>query len=71
VGEAIRDDSFLILFNPHVEPIQFYMPRIEGVAWELVLDSAFPDKQDKPITAPGEPYELIARSTALMRELTD
>ena len=42
VGEPIRDDTFLILFNPHHEPIQFYMPPQEGTAWELLLDSSLP-----------------------------
>jgi isoamylase len=71
VGEAIRDDSFLMLFNPHHEPIQFYMPPREGVAWELLLDSATPDRDDRPVIAAGESYELIARSSAILRELTD
>jgi isoamylase len=71
VGEAISDETFMILFNPHHEPIKFFMPPKQGSAWELLLDSAYPDKSDKPVIAPGEPYELIARSTALLRELTD
>ena len=71
VGEPIRDDSFMILLNPHTEPIKFYMPRRQGTAWEVVLDSAQPEQTDRPVIAPGDPYELIARSTALLRELTD
>jgi glycogen operon protein len=71
VGEPIRDETFMILLNPHTEPIKFYMPRRQGTAWEVMLDSAQPEKTDKPVIAPGDPYELIARSTALLRELTD
>ena len=72
VGDSIIDETFMILFNPHHEPIKFYMPRKQGTAWELLLDSRFPEEQvEKPVIAPGEPYELIARSTALLRELTD
>jgi glycogen operon protein len=71
VGEPIRDESFLILFNPHHEPIRFFMPRREGTAWELLLDSAAPGAIDHTVVAAGESYELIARSTALLRELTD
>ena len=44
VGEPIRDETFLILLNPHHEPIQFFMPRTQGTAWELLLDSAFPER---------------------------
>jgi glycogen operon protein len=71
VGEPIRDETFMILFNPHTEPIKFYMPVREGTAWELQLDSGFPDKEEKPVIGSGEAYEMIPRSTALLRELTD
>ncbi len=71
IGEDIVDQTFLILLNPHHEPIKFYMPRNGGVAWQLVLDSADPEKQDRPVVAPGDFYELIPRSAALLRELTD
>jgi glycogen operon protein len=71
VGESIRDDSFMILFNPHHEPIKFFMPRKQGSAWEVLLDSNSPDRTDKPVIAAGSSFELIARSTALLRELTD
>jgi glycogen operon protein len=71
LGELIRDETFLVLFNPHTEPILFYMPTDEGIAWELTIDSAQPGREEKPVIKPGEPYELIARSTALLRELTD
>ena len=71
VGEAIRDETFLILLNPHHEPIKFFMPRREGTAWEVVIDSAVPERKDKPRIAAGAPFELIPRSTALLRELTD
>jgi glycogen operon protein len=71
VGEPIRDYTFLILLNPHHEPIRFFMPQREGTAWEVLLDSAFPEKTDKPVVAAGQSYELIARSTALLWELRD
>ena len=71
VGEPIRDDSFVILFNPHHEPIQFYMPKFEGIAWQVLLDSNAPERKDAPVLAAGEYYELVARSSAILRELTD
>ena len=71
VGEPIRDETFLMLFNPHHEPIRFYMPR-PGSAWELLLDSAAPDGEvSKVMLAAGQFHDLIPRSTALLRELTD
>jgi isoamylase len=69
VGEPIRDETFLILLNPHTEPIRFFMPAHEGTQWEVAIDSAQPDRKEKQVIAPGEPYELIGHSTALLREL--
>jgi glycogen operon protein len=71
VGDPIVDETFMILLNPHHEPIKFYLPGKQGAAWELLLGSQFPEQTEKPVIAPGEPYELIARSTALLRELVD
>jgi len=71
VGEPILDRTYLILLNPHHEAIKFYMPRNGGVAWQVLLDSAAPEKSEKPVIAPGAPYELIPRSAAVLQELTD
>jgi len=71
IGEMIRDDTFMLLLNPHHEPIRFYMPRRHGSAWELLLDSGDPEKTDKAIIGAGDYHELIPRSIALLRELTD
>jgi glycogen operon protein len=39
-GEPVKDDSFLLLFNGHYEPVQFKLPtRRFGVRWELVLST--------------------------------
>ncbi len=71
VGEAVVDDTFLILLNPHHEPIQFYMPSREGSAWEVLISSATPENAEKQMVEAGKPYELIPRSTALLREISD
>jgi len=71
VGEPIRDETFMILFNPHTEPIRFFMPERPGVAWEMQIDTAFPEKTEHSVIAPGEFYELVPRSTVLLRELAD
>jgi glycogen operon protein len=71
VGEPIRDVTYLIMLNPHHEPIRFYMPRKEGAAWQVVLDSADPEGKGKPPIGPGDAYDLVARSSAVLRELTD
>jgi hypothetical protein len=61
----------MILLNPHHEPIQFHMPRRGGTAWQVMLDSAVPERAEGPLVRAGQFYELIARSTALLREMRD
>jgi glycogen operon protein len=70
VGEPIRDETYMILFNPHHEPMKFYMPRREGTAWQVLLD-ADPERTAKPVVGPGDPYELTAHSSAVLQELAD
>ncbi|MDR1998924.1 MAG: glycogen debranching protein GlgX [Frankiaceae bacterium] len=39
-GQRVVDDSFLILFNAHVEPIEFRMPGAEYASlWRVVVDT--------------------------------
>ena len=72
VGESMKDDSFLLCFNPHEGPIQFYMPALhQGAAWEVWMDTAKPLDGDPWMIPVGEPYELGPRSTALLREVED
>ena len=61
----------MILLNPHHEAIKFFMPTRPGVAWQVMIDSGNPEKAEMAIIKPGEPYELMSRSTAVLRELTD
>jgi glycogen operon protein len=40
LGEAVRDDTFLMLFNCHVESVDFALPKIDGVtSWHIVVDT--------------------------------
>jgi glycogen operon protein len=71
VGEPIVDDTFLLLLNPHHESIQFYMPRRPGKEWEVLISSAAPEATEREAVRAGKPYELIPRSTALLRERKD
>jgi glycogen operon protein len=39
-GRPIRDDSFLLLFNAHHEPLTFTLPPASfGRRWEVVIDT--------------------------------
>ena len=54
-GERITDDSFLVLFNAHHEPMTFTVPDTSyGEAWTVLLDTAAPlldEAADEPRTA--------------------
>lgn len=67
-GVPATDDTFLIMLNPHHEPIKFYMPKPDDVqCWELVVDTRtheFPVKR-KHIW-PGKPYNLMPWSAAVV-----
>jgi isoamylase len=41
-GQRVTDDSFLLLFNAHHEPITWTLPKQWGQYWEPVLDTARP-----------------------------
>ncbi len=69
LGQPVTDDTFLLLLNGHHEDVPFILPSCFGAErWELVLDTALDDPftQREPI-ATGTPYELFARSLALLR----
>jgi len=68
-GEPIRDQTFLLCLNPHHENIQFYMPPCTpGSAWEIILDSRDAVTTKPQIVKPGDCYDMIPRSTVLLRE---
>ena len=39
-GRSITDDSFLLLFNAHIEGVDWTIPAEYGKSWRLVLDTA-------------------------------
>jgi isoamylase len=60
-GERIQDDSFLLLFNAHYEPVTFSLPtRRFGVRWETVLGTA-------ELPADGEIFGARAQLTVADR----
>jgi isoamylase len=69
LGEPMEDDTFLILLNPHHEPVRFSLPPPRaGMVWELVIDtrSFSPSKTRKDRMAKS--YQLVERSMALFVE---
>ncbi|MGN6796112.1 MAG: glycogen debranching protein GlgX [Streptosporangiaceae bacterium] len=44
-GQRVTDDSLLLLFNGHHEPIEWTLPKQWGEWWELVVDTAAPGRE--------------------------
>ncbi len=75
-GNPIYDDTMLVLFNAHWEPLPFIMPlfKFEGQwgvfegYWEPVIDTnSESGKLAAPPLRPGDTYLLEARSTSVFR----
>jgi isoamylase len=66
-GETVRDQSFLLLFNAHREPVSFTLPeRRFGPGWDLLIDTA---AAGGAVTVPaGGSVELAGRSIMVLRE---
>jgi isoamylase len=68
-GEAVRDDTFLLLFNAHYEPLTFILPGREEIRWETVINTTAETGFVKSgeVVAAGDEVELIERSLSLLR----
>jgi isoamylase len=68
-GEHVTDETFVVLFNAHSDPITFLLPpRRFGQRWKLELSTAEPDAEEGGRSwAAREQIELEARSLVLLR----
>jgi glycogen operon protein len=69
-GEPLTDDSFLILFNAHYEPLEFALPERFGQLWEVVLDTAdaLPPTEGRVVKS-DETYHVTDRSLVVLRRV--
>jgi glycogen operon protein len=66
-GHRVTDDSFLLCFNAHHEPIDFTLPPEEfGPAWTPVIDTAAAADGAEPITA-GAAVRVEARAMVVLQ----
>jgi glycogen operon protein len=74
-GEHVFDDSFIVLFSAHFEPVGFTLPALWGERWEVVLDTAdtfIPEQHpdiEPPVHKAGAAVEVTSRSLVLLRRL--
>jgi glycogen operon protein len=65
-GEEIVDDSFLLCFNAHYEPLTFTLPeRTYGDRWHRVIDTADPDLVD-PLEPRAAGESLLVRDRSIV-----
>jgi isoamylase len=67
-GEEYSDDSFLMLFNAHHEPVTFTVPPSRwGDAWQTEIDATgWAGEPDQPAVKPGDAIDVEARSVLLL-----
>jgi len=70
-GRALRDSSYLVLFNAHHDAIDFRLPDAgPGVTWRAEVDTSFESGEPGAERAsPEGAYTLPGRSLALLREV--
>jgi glycogen operon protein len=71
-GEPVLDDSFLLMFNAHHEPIEFCVPDEEfGERWTVEVDTFAPllDQAEPRSMKPGDQVEVAARSVLVLRRV--
>ena len=68
-GEEVRDDSFLLLFNAHHEPVTFRLPpRRFGTRWKLELSTLEPELEAGARSwGPREGISIASRSILVLR----
>ncbi|WP_257158503.1 glycogen debranching protein GlgX [Corynebacterium cystitidis] len=71
-GRRIKDDSFIMMFNAHYEPIEFTIPSKNfGTEWQLLIDTTeltgYPLEQS--IVATGDTVTVEARSTLVLKQV--
>jgi glycogen operon protein len=66
-GEEITDDSFLLLFNAHFEPVEFTLPaRRFGAHWQVELATG--DALESAV-GPRAPLPVVEHSLVLLRRV--
>jgi glycogen operon protein len=62
-GQAVVDDSFLLVFNASDGEIEWTLPKQWGGTWEVVVDTSDEREPGKPASAP---FPVNARSTVVL-----
>jgi isoamylase len=69
-GERVVDDSFLLCFSAHHEPIDFTVPTAEyAAAWHIVVDTLLDDgdRNGAPVIAAGDTVTVGPRALVVLQ----
>ncbi|MDF3289827.1 MULTISPECIES: glycogen debranching protein GlgX [Streptomyces] len=67
-GRRIQDDSFLLLFNAHHEPLTFTVPLGLGAWWSVAVDTAIPYVEYRSLIKSGTEVEVEARALLVLQQ---
>nr|WP_090277557.1 glycogen debranching protein GlgX [Mycolicibacterium komanii]CRL72190.1 glycogen debranching protein GlgX [Mycolicibacterium komanii] len=71
-GQRIVDDSFVLCFNAHYEPIDFVLPEKKfGDSWVAVIDSAAEGGDEATPVDAGQKVSVAARSVMVLQAATE
>ena len=65
-GQRVTDDSLLLLFNGHHEPIDWVLPKQWGQWWDLVVDTGAPDRGDESLSC-EQSLPVAGRSVVVLQ----
>ncbi|MGW0207604.1 hypothetical protein ACWDZ8_17930 [Streptomyces sp. NPDC003233] len=66
-GLPVVDDTFLLLFNAHSQPLAFAVPEELGPWWAVEVDTAIPYTEYRPLIKSGSEVEAEAHSLLVLR----
>jgi glycogen operon protein len=68
-GEPIEDDSFLMMFNAHHDPITFVIPEpMGGSSWTVEIDTATDSDRGANVSA-NDKWEIAPWAVVVLRRL--
>jgi glycogen operon protein len=65
-GQRVTDDSFLVLFNAHADPVDWTLPKQWGQWWEVVAETADPVR-DGEILESSATLQVGGRSVVVLQ----
>jgi isoamylase len=69
-GERVVDDSFLLCFSAHDEPIVFRLPTSDyAPAWEVVIDTLHADNGGTRVLDAGKQFDVGPRALVVLRRV--